>query len=112
MEQARLKAAVWVKAHLRRCAAQGITAVIVRHGDDTAGSVLIKLNRLDGGCMVLTPGYRGDGMRVWLRASGADTLPEADADSYIERQVKRDPDLWVVEIEDRQGRHCLDEPIE
>ena len=110
--EARLKAAVWVKAHLRRCAAQGITAVIVRHGDDTAGSVLIKLNRLDGGCMVLSPGNRGDGARVWLRASGTDSLPEADADGYIARQVKRDPDLWVIEIEDRQGRHLLDEPIE
>jgi hypothetical protein len=110
--EARLKAAIWVKAHVRRCAAQGIPAVVVRHGDDTAGSVLIKLNRLDGGCMVLSPGNRGDGECVWLRASGADALPEADADSYIARQLKRDPDLWVIEIEDRQGRHCLDEPIE
>lgn len=110
--ESRLKAGIWVKAHLRRCAVEGIQAVIVRHGDDTAGSVLIKLNRLDGGCMVLSPGNRGDGVRVWLRAGGADVMPEAEADGYIARQVKRDPDLWVIEIEDRQGRHCLDDPVQ
>ena len=110
--EARLKAGVWVKAHLRRCAVEGIQAVIVRHGDDTAGSVLIKLNRLDGGCMVLSPSNRGDGVRIWLRATGAGTVPESDADGYIARQVKRDPDLWVIEIEDRQGRHCLDDPVQ
>jgi hypothetical protein len=110
--EARLKAAIWVKAHVRRCATQGITAVIARHGDDTAGSILLKLNRLERGCTVLSPSNRGDGTRVWLRATGPATVPEADADAYIARQVKRDPDLWVLEIEDRDGRHCLDDPVE
>jgi hypothetical protein len=110
--EARLKAAIWVKAHIRRCATAGIHAVVVRHGDDTAGSVLIKLNRLDGGCSVLSPSNRGDGLRIWLRATGADFVPETDADGYIGRQLKRDPDLWVIEIEDREGRHCLDDPVQ
>ena len=110
--EARLKAAIWVKAHLRRCAVEGIQAVIVRHGDDTAGSVLIKLNQFDIGCCVLSPSNRGDGARIWLRATGTAPVAEADADGYIARQVKRDPDLWVIEIEDRQGRHCLDDPVQ
>jgi hypothetical protein len=110
--EARLKAAIWVKAHLRRCEVNGITAVIVRHGDDTAGSVLIKLNQFDVGCSVLSPSNRGDGVRVWLRATGAALVAETDADGYIARQVKRDPDLWVIEIEDRRGRHCLDDPVQ
>jgi hypothetical protein len=110
--EARLKAAIWVKAHIRRCAVNGIPAVIVRHGDDTAGSVLIKLNQFEGGCAVLSPSNRGDGARIWLRATGAASVPETDADGYIARQVKRDPDLWVIEIEDRDGRHCLDDPVQ
>jgi hypothetical protein len=60
---------------------------------------------------VLSPSNGGDGTRIWLRATGAAPVAEADADGYIARQVKRDPDLWVIEIEDRHGRHCLDDPV-
>jgi hypothetical protein len=107
----RLKAAIWVAAHLRVCAAQGITAVIVRHGDDTAGSVLIKLNLLDGRARLLEPTFGQAGARVWRAVTGPEAVQEADADAAIARALKRDPDLWVIEIEDRQGRHGLIEPV-
>ncbi len=87
--------------------------MVTRRGDDTAGSVLIKINRLGPGCMVLTPTTNFEtGSRQWLRGTGADWVGETDADAYIERQVKFDPDLWVLEIEDREGRAFLDEKIE
>lgn len=110
--QPRLTAEIWVKAHIRRCAVADIPAFVARHGDDTAGSVLVKVNRLEAGCTVFTPANRGDGERIWLRATGADPVPEAEAEAYIARQLRTDPDIWVLEIEDRAGRHLLDEPIE
>ncbi len=108
----RLKAVIWVQAHLRRCNGAGLFAALVRRGDETAGSVLIKLNDLAGGFQVLSPARRGDGTRIWLRATGAEPVDEAQADGYIERQLKFDPDIWVIEIEDRAGRHLLNEPVE
>ncbi len=110
--QPRLTAEFWVKAHIRRCMASNIPAVVVRRGDETAGAVIVKLNRFEAGCTVYSPTTGLDGNRVWLRATGEAPVQEAEADAYIARQATRDPDLWVLEIEDRDGRHLLDEPIE
>jgi hypothetical protein len=107
----RLKAEFWVKAHIRRCFVEGTFAAVVRRGDDTAGTVLVKTNDLAGGCMVLQPAASPDGGRIWMRGTGPAPVSEADADAYIARQLKYDPDLWVLEIEDREGRHFLDEPV-
>ncbi len=108
----RLTAEIWVKAHIRRLATVDIPAFVARRGDNTAGAVLVKVNRLEAGCTVLSPANRGDGERFWLRATGAEPVPEAEAEAYIARQLRRDPDIWVLEIEDRDGRHLLDEPVE
>ena len=37
-------------------------------------------------------------------------VKQLEDDGYIARQVARDPDLWVIEVEDRQGRTLLGEP--
>lgn len=107
----RLKAEIWVKALIRRCEVEGGAAMVVCRGDATSGVVLVKLNRLDGTATVYAPARAGDGSPVWLAGTGALPVLEPVADAYIERQRKFDPDLWVVEIEDRQGRHFLQEPI-
>ncbi len=108
----RLKTELWVKAQIRRAAVAGVPAVLVRHGDDDAGTVLVKINTLQpGGCTVLSPARDVDGRRFWRRATGVAPVSDADADAYIARQVGYDPDLWVLEIEDRLGRHFLDEPV-
>jgi hypothetical protein len=108
----RLNAGLWVDAHIRRCWSNGVPAMLVRRGDDTAGIVLLKLNRLDDGCTVLAPATGLDGERIWFRASGETPVAESDADAYIARRLDGDPDLWVIEIEDRDGRHFLDDPVE
>jgi hypothetical protein len=105
----RLKAELWVKAQIRICEAQGAQAFVLRRGDETAGSVLLKVNRLDGRAFVLEPATGPDGARLWTRLAKAET--EGEADAAIARAVKRDPDLWVIEIEDREGRHFLTEPV-
>jgi hypothetical protein len=111
-EVPRLKAEIWIKALMRRAQVAGAFAAVVRRGDETAGSLLLKLNTLDGQAVVFVPGYDFNGQRVWRTHSAAGPTPEAQADQYIEKAMSRDPDVWVVEIEDSQGRSFIDEPIE
>lgn len=109
---ARLKAEIWAKAHLRTCNFMNIPAFVVRRGDNTAGIVLIKINKLNDNCMVLTPTTDfSTGERQWLRGTGAEWVTEETADRYIEKQLNFDSDLWVLEIEDPEGRHLLQEKI-
>jgi len=104
----RLKSGIWVAAYLRRCASANIFAVVARKGDDTAGSVIVKVNLLDGRARVFTTAYDDRGERVWMSALKDDVASDADAESYIERSVVRDPDIWVIEVEDRAGDPHLD----
>ncbi|MFT6557121.1 DUF1491 family protein [Sneathiella sp.] len=109
----RLKAEIWIKAHIRKCSFLNIPVFVTRRGDETAGSALIKVNRLNNQCMVLTPTTNfEDGSRKWLKGTGADWVDEETADRYIEKQIDFDRDLWVLEIEDSEGRHFLDEKVE
>ncbi len=110
--QPRLKAEIWIKAHIRRVEVEGATAMVARRGDDMSGSVLIKLNRLDGTASVLAPAPHAKEGRIWLTATGPAAVEDREAEAFIRRQVDFDPDLWVLEIEDRQGRHFLDDPVE
>lgn len=105
MDDSRIPTELWVKAHLRRLSAQGVPAVIVRRGDPHGGMVILKVNRLDLGCRVLTQTRDLDGVLSWMPALKGELVPEAEADDYIARQTARDPDLWVVEIETRGGEH-------
>ncbi len=110
MEPPRLKTEIWAAALLRRCNARtDLAAMLVRRGDGDAGAVLLKVNRLDGTAYVLSQAYDAAGRRAWLDATR--TAPDADAEAYIRRAVKRDPDLWVIEIEDRDGAFAPDEPL-
>ncbi|MGR3760785.1 DUF1491 family protein [Roseobacteraceae bacterium NS-SX3] len=104
----RLAAEFWVHAYLARLRLYGIPAFVTAHGDDTAGAVLVKLNTLDGQARAFHRTYDlMSGARTWdVLSAGA----EADVDASIRRQQEFDPDLWVIEVEDRDGRHLLDEP--
>lgn len=104
----RLTAELWVQAYLTRLRLSDIPAFIVARGDDTAGAVLVKQNPLDGQATVYQRSVDiMSGNRMWIElAKGS----EAEVDETIARQRKFDPDLWVVEVEDRAGRHLLDEP--
>ena len=102
---------IWVAALIRRVELGGGFAMVLRKGDARAGSVLVKvLNLSDRSVRLYAEATRGDGERVWMRPALSDQ--EADLDRYIERAARIDPDVWVVEVEDRQGRHFLTEPVE
>lgn len=106
----RLPTALWVMAHIRTADSQGVPMTLVRRGDRERGTVLVKVNRLDRSFVVLVQ-TRRDERLVWTRGTGSDPVDEAAADAYIERQIRYDPDLWVVEVEDRQGRHWFEGPV-
>ena len=102
---------IWVSALIRRAEIGGAFGVVARKGDARAGAVLVKvLNRTDGTARLYAEATRMDGERVWMQPQLTDQEP--DLDRYIERAARIDPDIWVVEIEDREGRHFLTEPVE
>ena len=105
MSEARLRTDVWVKAHIRRCMVEGVPATLARRGDAAGGLVILKLTQPGRGCRVLSQSRDLDGRLAWLPALKGELVEETDADAYIARAVERDPDLWVVEIEHRDGWH-------
>ena len=109
--EARLKSGIWVQALIRRCDMAAIGVAVAARGDGDAGAILLKLSGRDRSCTVLAQARRPDGAPVWLRATGAAPVAEADADAYIARQRARDPDLWVIEIESGSPESVLDTPI-
>lgn len=102
---------IWVAALIRRAEVGGAFATVLRKGDPRAGAVLVKiLNRPEGTARLYAEATRGDGERVWMRPQPSDD--EGELDRYVERAARIDPDIWVVEVDDRQGRHFLTEPVE
>lgn len=109
----RLKSEIWVKAYLRRCAHEGVDAVLVRRGDVDAGAVYVKVARLDGTAALYGPAPASlDATRErqrWQACLATERAPEAEVDAYVARQIEFDADIWIVAVEDRQGRHFLDD---
>ncbi len=103
----RLTAEIWVSAYLTRLRLVEIPAFVVKRGDNTAGAVLVKLNTLDGhACCFQRSFDLMTGDRKWIvLVEGV----EATVDQSITKQCGFDPDLWVIEVEDKQGRHLLDQ---
>ena len=104
-----LNSDLWVGALIRRAQIEGANATVVRKGDARAGTVIVKAyNTSDRTAQVFTEAFGQDGDRLWIQPV---TGTETDIDAYIDRQRGYDPDLWVVEIEDRQGRNFITEPV-
>lgn len=98
MTDARVKAGLWVQMALRMGDLDGRPGAVLRRGDPDAGGILIVLRGREGELTVLSQVRSGEGEPAWMRATGAEAVDQATVDAYIERQVKRDPDLWVVEF--------------
>ncbi len=107
----RVRAEIWFGAYLRRCQGHGAPVVIVRRGDEAAGAVFIRIDRLDGFVSLYGPAPAGlegtESERRWVRCFAADPVPAAEAAIYLARQIAFDPDIWIVDVEDRAGRHFL-----
>ena len=109
----RLKSNIWVAAYLRRCQTQGIFGAVRRRGAEEAGAVFVKVALLDGNAMLYVPAPQtvyDDSRpieRIFTPAS-REPVPEASVEERLVREIRFDPDAWIVETEDRAGRHFLD----
>ena len=104
-----LKSEFWVKAYLKRLSLEGICGFVVHHGDDDAGDLLIKVSTLDGTAQLFQREYNLQmGQRVWNCTFFGS---EEDIDSSVKKKLGFDPDLWVLEVEDVQGRNFLDSTL-
>lgn len=103
---------IWVKAYLRRCFAFGLTGVVSRRGDSKAGSVFVRVfsDKENVRLLCPAPGESLDarGERRWLSVSGLTPMSAEAADEYLEKQIRYDPDIWVVDVDDKAGSGLLD----
>ena len=114
----RLKSAIWVAAYLRRCNVEGVFAAVRRRGADEAGAVYIKVSRLDGTATLYGPAPQSafddsqPSDRMFTIVLGREApAPEADIEARLRKEIGFDPDIWIVESEDRVGRHFLDRVV-
>jgi len=108
----RLRADIWVSAYLRRCELEGASAVLRRRGAAEAGAIFVKVDRLDGTAAVFGPAPQSelkDGEdRMFAKLHREDWIDSVEAERRLASEIRFDPDLWIVEAEDRQGRCFLD----
>lgn len=118
LKSMRLKSGIWVSAYLRRCNVEGVFAAVRRRGAEEAGTIFIKINRLDGTGTLYGPAPQTafdeaqPSDRMFVAAVGRDPpAAEADIEARLVKEMRFDPDLWIVEIEDRAGRNFLDNVV-
>jgi len=113
----RLKSGIWVAAYVRRCHSEGVFAAVRRRGAEEAGAIFVKVTRLDGTAELYGPAPQTafddarPSERAFTHVLRAQPASEADVEAYLAREVRFDPDVWIVEIEDRDGRHFLDQIV-
>lgn len=114
----RLKSGLWVAAYIRRCHIEGAFAAVRRRGAEEAGAIFIKLNRLDGTADLYAPAPQSafdearPADRAFVHKGKGQPQPEADVEASLTREIRFDPDVWIVEVEERAGRHFLDNLVD
>ena len=102
----RLTSSFWVQAYIKKLNLLGVPAFVVSHGDDTAGAIIVKVNKLNGDAVLFERSFSLDkNLNQWSKFESGD---EKELDELLSRQLSRDRDLWIVEIESRQGDPFLD----
>lgn len=105
-----LSSDLWVSALIRRAELGGAFATVARKGDARAGTVIVKVfDTSTRKARLYSEAFGPDGERLWMQP--VESEMESELDAYLQRQAGYDPDLWVVEIEDREGRHFITEKV-
>ena len=109
----RLKSSIWVAAYLRRCQSEGVYGAVRRRGAEEAGAVFVKVALLDGSAALYVPAPQTvydesrPVERIFTQAT-PQPIPEQSVEDRLAKEIRFDPDIWIVETEDRAGRHFLD----
>lgn len=102
MDDGRIPAEIWVAAQVKSCNAQGMPAVLSRRGAAMGGIVMVKVvDTRQRQCRIYTQSRDFDGNSGWLAAFDGGSVDEREGDAYIVRAIARDPDVWVIEVENR-----------
>ena len=109
----RLKSSIWVAAYLRRCQTAGVFGAVRRRGAEEAGAVFVKVALLDGNAMLYVPAPQtvyDDSRPIerFFMPMSEGPVSEQSVEERLQKEIRFDPDVWIVEIEDRAGRHFLD----
>lgn len=111
MSDDRLPTELWVTAHLRKCNARGVPHYIVHKGAEAAGTVMVKIVVSGKGCRLLNQSRDENGDMGWMDIFDGELADEKRADDYIRRNIDRDPDIWVIEVEDKEGENPFEGKI-
>lgn len=107
----RLTSTFFASALIRRCGVENVAAAVLRHGSDEAGAIFVVIDRLDGTSDLYAPAPQtsfGDDPSDRLFQRVLERAPQPDIDARLARETKFDPDLWVVAIEDKEGKAFVD----
>ena len=108
---ARISAHLWVNALIRRVNAAGGFATVIAKGDESAGGVILIFLAQGGPVQVMQRVNLPDGGFGWQPATGLGSGESGSVDSYLDRQRKYDPDLWVIELDIPHPERFIGEPI-
>ena len=103
-----LRADIWVAAYLRRAGVEGVFATLRRRGAAEAGAIYIVVDRLDGRVAIYEPAPSSDGERRFIRMHKDEWIEPVEAEARLQKQLRFDPDIWIVDLENRDGSHWLD----
>lgn len=114
----RLKSSIWVAAYIRRCMLENAYAVVRRRGAEEAGAIFVRIDRLDGTSDLFGPAPQTEFDetkpidRAFMASLRGQPRPNEEAEAYLAKQIKFDPDIWIVEVEDKAGRNFLERIVE
>ena len=112
----RLTSEFFVSAYIRRCGVEGAFAALRRRGGAEAGAIFILIDRLDGTGTLYGPASQSSyedrpSDRAFTRLHKAEVLPREEFEARLDKEIRFDPDCWIVEVEERTGRHFLETVI-
>lgn len=112
MSTARLKTELWAAALIRRAEIHGAFGAVLYRGDRDGGAGLVIVSQSRERARLFVPALDAEGARYFMELSAGALGEDPRAiEAYCARRRASDPDLWVIEIQDRDGRHFLTEPV-
>ena len=107
----KLKTQIIVQSIIRQCDVRMIPAIVLHKGDVDSGALIMKINLMNKTCFLIRKSTMPSGKSAWIKPLSDNPIPEDRVDEYIEREINRDRDLWVIEIEDAKSQYEPVEPI-